>query len=100
MIDPLNESIVSLSDAAKALPRRRGGKRPHVSCIYRWTVNGCRGVVLESIQIGGTRCTSKEALSRFFQRLSGAEQAVSLSPSKARRIQQKEAKTVLARAGI
>ncbi len=66
MIDPLLENVVSLADAAKLLPARRGGKRPHVSCVYRWTVSGCRGVVLESLQIGGTRCTSLEALSRFF----------------------------------
>jgi hypothetical protein len=70
MIDPNAESLISLTEAAKNLPRRRAGKKTHVSCIYRWTTSGCRGVVLESIQVGGTRCTSKEALSRFFCRLS------------------------------
>jgi hypothetical protein len=69
MIDPLTEHVISLTDATKILPARRGGKRPHVSCIYRWTTIGCRGVVLESIQIGGTRCTSREAVARFFARL-------------------------------
>jgi hypothetical protein len=68
-IDPNTETIIALSQVGKNLPRRRGGKRPHVSCIYRWTTAGCRGVVLESIQIGGTRCTSREALGRFFRRL-------------------------------
>ena len=72
MIDPLNEQVVSLSDAAKLLPGRRQSKRPHISCIYRWTVNGCSGVVLESIQVGGTRCTSHEALARFMSRLTAA----------------------------
>jgi hypothetical protein len=70
MIDHSTERIISLTEAAKRCPKRRGGKRPHVSCIYRWTTTGCRGVILESIQIGGTRCTSEEALGRFFQRLS------------------------------
>jgi hypothetical protein len=69
MIDSNNESLISLAQTAKCLPERRGGKRPHISCIYRWTTSGCKGVVLESIQVGGTRCTSKEALARFFQRL-------------------------------
>jgi len=69
MIEPFVESIVSLADAARLCPRRRGGKRPHISCLYRWTVDGCRGVVLECVQIGGTRCTSHEALARFFERL-------------------------------
>lgn len=70
MIDALTEDIISLADAARYLPTRRAGKRPHISCVYRWTVSGCKGVKLESIQIGGTRCTSREALSRFFDRLS------------------------------
>ena len=71
-IDPTTETLVSLGEAAKLLPTRRRGKRPHISCLYRWTTAGIRGVVLESLQVGGTRCTSKEALSRFFQRLTNA----------------------------
>ncbi len=72
-IDAQSESLVSLHDAAKLLPPRRGGKRPHVSCMYRWTSSGCRGVILESLQVGGTRCTSHEALARFFDRLTHAD---------------------------
>lgn len=68
-IDLNSETVISLTEAARLLPARRGGKRPHVSCIYRWTVTGCRGALLDSIQIGGTRCTSREALARFFERL-------------------------------
>ena len=73
MIDPSSETLLSLADAARTLPRRRGGRKPHVSCLYRWTTTGCKGVVLESLQVGGTRCTSKEALARFFERLTYAE---------------------------
>ena len=69
MIDPNTEHLISLAEAARLLPRRRAGKRPHVSCIYRWTTSGCKGVVLESLQVGGTRCTSREALARFFEAL-------------------------------
>lgn len=75
MIDSNTETVISLLDAAKSMPRRRGGRRPHVSCLYRWTTAGCRGVVLESIQIGGTRCTSREALARFFARLTSGNAA-------------------------
>ena len=71
-IDPNSETLVSLSQAGKHLPRRRAGKRPHISCLYRWSTAGCRGVVLETIQIGGTRCTSREALHRFFDALTAA----------------------------
>jgi hypothetical protein len=75
MIDPTSESLLSLAEAASSLPRRRAGKKVHVSCAYRWTTAGCRGVVLESIQVGGTRCTSREAMARFFQRLSHGDAA-------------------------
>ena len=74
MIDPNTETLTSLSQAARHLPRRRAGK-PHVSCIYRWTTSGCRGVILESIQVGGTRCTNREALARFFRRLTQGDRA-------------------------
>jgi hypothetical protein len=70
MIDTLSETVFSLTEATKLIPARRGGKKPHVSCLYRWTIGGCRGVVLESLCIGGTRCTSREALQRFFAALS------------------------------
>lgn len=70
MIDSTIETVISLADAAKELPRRRRGRRTHISCIYRWSTVGCRGVVLETLQVGGTRCTSREALQRFFERLS------------------------------
>ena len=73
MIDPNEETLLSLTQAAKALPARRAGKRPHVSCLYRWTKAGCKGVILESIQVGGTRCTSREALARFFEALTYAD---------------------------
>ena len=73
-INSTDETIISLTDAAKELPRRRGGKRPHIATLYRWTTSGCRGVQLEYVQIGGTRCTSREALARFFERLTLASQ--------------------------
>ncbi len=69
MIDLNEETLLSLTQAAKSLPARRRGKRPHVSCLYRWTTTGCKEVVLESLQVGGTRCTSREALARFFSAL-------------------------------
>jgi hypothetical protein len=74
MINTNSETLISLAEAASSLPRRRAGKKAHVSCVYRWTTSGCRGILLESVQVGGTRCTSREALARFFQRLtSGAD---------------------------
>jgi hypothetical protein len=72
MIDTMHEQLVGLVEATQLLPRRRGGRQVHPATIYSWTTRGCRSVVLESTQVGGTRCTSKEALSRFFERLAQA----------------------------
>ena len=67
----ITEQLLPLSDAARLVPRRNG-RTAHFSSIYRWTTNGCHGVVLESLQCGATRCTSREALGRFFAALSAA----------------------------
>lgn len=70
MIDMAKEEVISLTQAAKQLPQRRQGKRPHVATLYRWASRGLRGIQLETIQVGGTLCTSLEALQRFFEQLS------------------------------
>ena len=75
-IDLTVEHVLSLRDAARLLPARRRGRKPHVSCLYRWATAGLRGAVLESISIGATKCTSVEALQRFFERLSPSTAAV------------------------
>jgi hypothetical protein len=73
MIDIRRETLLTFMRATSLLPRRRRGRKCHVSTLYRWSTVGVRGVVLESIQVGGTRCTSEEALQRFFEALSGVE---------------------------
>jgi hypothetical protein len=59
-IDISCETLLSLPDAAKALPNR-----PHTSTLHRWRLRGVRGVKLETCLIGGRRFTSQEALERF-----------------------------------
>jgi hypothetical protein len=81
-IDVFKESVLSLAEATKRLPRVRRGKKPHVSSLYRWAKRGKRcsdGTVarLEIIKVGGTTCTSLEALQRFFDRLTGERDIVS-----------------------
>jgi hypothetical protein len=72
MIDSTIEALITLAEAAKVIPRSRG-RKAHLSTVYRWTKPpGCRGVILETIQAGGARCTSREALQRFFLQLSTA----------------------------
>ncbi len=84
MIDSASETLISLADAAGELPRRRQGRKTHVSTLFRWTTSGCRGVVLESLQCGATRCTSRQALQRFFERLSAPVHAGAVGGSPSR----------------
>lgn len=106
-INVFEEQVVCLADATKQLPKLRNGKRPHVSTIYRWITAGKKcpdGSVahLESVKVGGTTCTSLEALQRFFDRLTGDKEIVSppsiTNRQRLRRI--REAEEELDRAGI
>lgn len=72
MIDISAETIITLTEAAARLPRRRRGAKPHVATVYRWAQRGIRRIRLETVQVGGTKCTSVEALQRFFERLGGS----------------------------
>lgn len=54
MIDISCERVVSLTAATHLLPTRRRNARPNVATLYRWTSEGVRGIVLESLMVGGT----------------------------------------------
>lgn len=80
-IDVFSENVISFSEASKVLPKKPGTKGLNVSTLHRWALRGLRSkdgnrVLLETIKVGGTTCTSKEALQRFFERLSGDETVV------------------------
>lgn len=70
MIDVLKERLYALKYARRWFPRRRRGKRPCLPTLYRYASEGYHGVVLETVQVGSTRCTSKEACARFIEQIS------------------------------
>jgi hypothetical protein len=74
MIDLATEELIPLSEVPKLLPRRRTGRTIHLSAIYRWRQKGIKGIRLETATLGGTTYTSKEALARFCERLTGNHQ--------------------------
>jgi hypothetical protein len=77
-IDLDTEDVLSLAKAARLLPAVRGSKPPHPTTLVRWATVGIksvsgRTVTLETVFIGGTRMTSKQALARFIARRNDAE---------------------------
>ncbi len=98
----LSEHVVSPAEATSLCPRRRKGKKPNIATVYRWMTVGCKGVILESLQVGGTRCTSREALQRFFDALT-AKAAGQPAPAPTPRVDRRavaQAERVLDSAGI
>ncbi len=75
MIDIQTEQLLTPTKASELCPECRRGARPNIATIYRWMVKGVRGIKLESLVVGATRCTSVEALQRFFDALTAAADA-------------------------
>jgi hypothetical protein len=68
----LGEGLITLTQATRYCPRRRPGRKVHTSTVYRWAIQGCRGIHLDVIDTPGGLCTSVPALQRFFDRLTAA----------------------------
>jgi hypothetical protein len=98
LIDLATEKLIPLAQVPALLPNRRRGRKTHVSTVHRWATVGCRGIILETIQVGGTRCTTLGSLQAFFDELTrrasdssaGVARPASLRPT-ARRLRDAEA---------
>lgn len=73
MIDHSTEDILPLSKAAREKVLKHHGRPPHISTLYRWATRGIRGVRLETLLIGGARCTTRQAIYRFIERTNEVE---------------------------
>jgi hypothetical protein len=71
VIDFTHETLLNLFEARSQFPGI-----PHLNTIRRWTLQGFRGVVLESLKIGSRRYTTREAVVRFINQLSAQESVV------------------------
>lgn len=109
-IDIATETVVSLTEATKILPKING-KRPAISTLWRWCRKGLRGVRLEYIRVGRNIATSREALNRFFVAQAAVDPPLADPPRRERadilrvtpadrQRQRAEADRILDRAGI
>ena len=84
MNDLLREKRLTFS----ALAAREG---VNASTVWRWSLRGCRGVMLESISIGAKRFTTAEAFSRFVAATTAVAQRKPAQPRESRTGGQREA---------
>jgi hypothetical protein len=68
-IDLANEQVVTFTELARRLPRRRNGRPTHVSTIHRWRQRGLSGVRLAAARCGAIWVTTWEAYQRFVDAL-------------------------------
>ena len=92
MFDLLNETSLSLSEAAKRVPPSRNTKHIHRTTLIRWITQGLNGIRLEAVRVGGRWITSVEAIQRFSDALTAAKlsRATTQEPSQRRRVMQAE----------
>ena len=64
MIDPRTEHTLTAKEAAKEPEYQRNGRPAHLCTVVRHMLSGR----LESIKVGGTRLTSREAIRRMIVR--------------------------------
>jgi len=64
------DALIALSAATRLgwMPRRNG-QPIHVATLYRWDTRGVKGVRLQTVMVGRTRCTTEQALREFFKAL-------------------------------
>ena len=80
-IDAERESMLTFSAAARYVGKLKGGKPVSLQTLWRWATKGSHGVRLESLCVGGTRCTSKEALQLYFDSLTLAKACAGVAGS-------------------
>jgi hypothetical protein len=89
LVEWLEEGIIRdaipLRDVPRRLPKLRNGKHPHTATIHRWARDGLRGRKLWTFRVGGTLCTTAEALADFFEHISNNASAPQAAQAPARR---------------
>jgi hypothetical protein len=69
MIAVGTETLLTFSQVASELPRRRQGKRVSTVTLWRWATKGVCGITLETLRTPSGRVTTREALTRFLEAL-------------------------------
>jgi hypothetical protein len=80
VIDTTVEKLITFSEAARVVPSRHPGRKLATVTVWRWAEYGVQGIKLESVYVGGSRYTSREALQRFAMATTTARQGGTPAP--------------------
>jgi hypothetical protein len=76
VIDQLCEQVFPWEEIPReAAPGRRPGTKIHRLTMIKWATTGVYDIRLETVVIGGRRCTSLEALQRFYAAVTAEKNA-------------------------
>jgi hypothetical protein len=70
-----NEELITLTEAAKHLPKV-DGRKVSICTLWRWCRVGLRGMFLEYVRVGRKICTTRQALLRFFTDLAEIDKRI------------------------
>jgi len=66
--------LIPLKKLSKLLPRHGDDKPVHTNTLFRWALQGVRGVKLRSVLVGGKRYTTQAWVDEFVAALNGTPQ--------------------------
>ncbi len=83
MIDTTQEPPVPIDELRDRYPEHIPGRNGpvHQITLSLWHRRGVLGIKLETVMVGGRRCTSLAALDRFYQQITQARAAGSWRPA-------------------
>lgn len=103
MIDITSEKLIRLGEVPKLpwVPKGRLGADTICKATpHRWATVGVRSIVLETVSVGGARCTTEAALLRFFERLATRGSTSTTETPTQRRKAVSRAEAILAKDGL
>jgi hypothetical protein len=76
--DTTTDRLIPFRDVARLqwLPRRRNGAKLSLTTLWRWSTRGVRGVVLRTVRVGETPCTTENWLREFFEALASERREI------------------------
>jgi hypothetical protein len=74
------EDAMLLNEKRISFPQLASQESVNLSTVWRWSLRGCKGHVLESFNVGGKKFTTQEAFQRWLAAINGGAAIQSETP--------------------